>query len=229
MKVICWKYYLKVANLTKTYVFNIQKKYSFMVSKKDIVVLVNGLSATGKSVLCEKIANYFGLKYFPTSGILHALIEKELKKQKIAVKKNTGFWESEEGKIFFSERLRNGSFDKKVDEELLKKINRGGVVLDSWVMPWLSKKGYKIWLTASDKVRYKRAALRNRESITKTKKRIIEKEKKTACIYKKLYGFTWAKELAVFDLIINTDNLTEKEVFEKAKKAIEKDLLKKKK
>jgi cytidylate kinase len=192
------------------------------MKKKDLVVIINGPAGTGKSVLCEKIAKYFKIKYYPTSGALKAVMAEELEKQKINVEKNTGFWESKKGKKFLAKRLKDSSFDKKVDAKLFELINKGGVVLDSWVMPWLSKKGFKIWLTASDKIRFERVAKRDGTSIKEAKEKVRIKEKKSTAIYKKIYGFTWGKNLEVFDLIINTNDLTEAGVFEKAKEAIQK-------
>lgn len=191
------------------------------MEKNNLVVLVCGVAGTGKSVLCEKLTKHFKLKYVPTSGLLRTLMEKELKKQNVAVAKNIGFWESDAGKQFMAERAKNSEFDKKLDKELFKLIEKGNVVLDSWTMPWLSKKGYKIWLTASDSVRFERLAKRNGKSIGEIAESAKAKEKNTAEIYKKIYGFDWGKDLSVFDLVIDTDNLTEREVFEKAKNGIE--------
>ena len=193
-----------------------------MPKEKKLVILISGLAGSGKSVLCEKIAQHFKLKYYPTSGVLRSIMKREVSKQNVAVTKNTGFWESPQGKEFMAERLKDPRFDKEVDKELQKLIRTGGIVLDSWVMPWISKKGYKIWLTASDSVRFKRVAGRNKKSINDAKEQIITKENKSIEIYKKLYGFTWGKDLEVFDLIINTDDLTEQEVFEVACEALEK-------
>lgn len=198
-----------------------QTKKNLKAKTRNIVVIVCGVAGSGKSVLCEKIAAHFGLKYVPTSGVLRKLIEKELEKKNIDVSKNTGFWESQEGKRFMAERAANPKFDKQLDKELLKTIEKGKVVLDSWTMPWLSKKGFKIWLTASDSVRFARIALRNGKSIEEIAASARAKEENSAIIYKKLYGFDWGKDLSVFDLVIDTNKLTEQGVFEKAKNIIE--------
>ena len=84
--------------------------------------------------------------------------------------------------------------------------------MDSWTMGYLSKKGFKIWLKASVETRAKRIAKRNNQSIEEVLKAIKLKEEKTTEIYKKLYGFTLGEELKKFDLVIDTETISELEV-----------------
>ena len=77
-----------------------------MAKNAKLVIISSGLAGSGKSVLCEKLAEYFKINYTPTSGILRKVLERELKKQHIEVTKNTGFWESEEAKKFMKDRLK---------------------------------------------------------------------------------------------------------------------------
>ena len=81
-------------------------------------------------------------------------------------------------------------------------------------MPWLCKKGFKIWLHASPSVRAKRVAQRDKLEEKKVLEKIIERDKKTAGLYRKIYGFSIGEDLTPFQLVINSDNLKEKEVFE---------------
>jgi len=189
-----------------------------------MIIIASGLSGTGKSVLCEKLARYFRLRYVPASGIYKKVREEKLSEMHIGqLKKNVGWWESAEGQRFMEKRLKDPKFDRAVDNTLLRMIEKGNVATDSWTMPWLSKKGFKIWLKASDGVRGERLAKRDRSKNKRQLLKIIrQKEKRTKKIYKKLYGFDFAKDFSPFDLIIDTDALDKQQVFEIAKKAIEK-------
>ncbi|MFH1256478.1 MAG: cytidylate kinase family protein [Candidatus Diapherotrites archaeon] len=181
---------------------------------KKMVLLIAGLSGTGKSNLCERLAEKFRLHYYPTSSLLKQLREKEFKKiRRKELGKNLGWFESTEGKKFLDERLRDSKTDELLDRELLKLIGKGNVVLDSWTMPWLSKTGFKAWLTASDNVRFKRLAGRDKIAVKKIESIVREKEKKTAALFRRIYGFEFGKDLEPFNLLVNTDNLSEKEVF----------------
>ena len=45
---------------------------------------------------------------------------------------------------------------------------------------------------------------------------------KNKALYKKLYGFDFSDDKSVFDLIINTDNLTAKQVIDVTKETVRK-------
>ncbi|MEM2518022.1 MAG: cytidylate kinase family protein, partial [Candidatus Bathyarchaeia archaeon] len=157
----------------------------------------------------KKLAEKYGLKYYSGGDALKALaIEKGYK----PIEK--GWWESPEGLSFMDNRNRNPEFDKAVDKKLLEVAEQGNVVLDSWTMPWLLKKGFKIWLEASAKKRAERVAKRDGISIEKALEALRSKEEKTKSIYKKLYGFSLGEDFTPFHLILDTDNLTADEVFQ---------------
>lgn len=128
--------------------------------------------------------------------------------------KETGWWESDEGKRFLKRRVEDQAFDKKVDEKLLRWARSGNIVLDSWTMPWLFKGGFKIWLEASPRVRARRLAKRNSISLQAALKAIREKDAKTKVIYKDLYGFDLGEDFSPFDMILDADDLSADEVFE---------------
>jgi cytidylate kinase len=80
-------------------------------------------------------------------------------------------------------------------------------------MPWLLKKGFKIWLEASQEKRAERIAKRDGISVGEALKALRNKEKRTKTIYKKLYNFSLGEDFAPFHLILDTDNLKAEEVF----------------
>jgi len=190
--------------------------------KQKIVVCVAGMSGCGKSTVAKKLAGKYGLRYLSGGGALKALaIEGGYQPCE------KGWWETEEGKRFLEKRRVDTQFDRRVDEELLKEAKRGNVVLDSWTMPWLLKRGFKIWLEASPDVRARRIAERDDISLEKALSALSEKDEKTRMIYKSLYGFNLGEDFSPFNLILDTDELSVEEVFQTLCMAIDCLLIKK--
>ncbi len=186
-----------------------------------IVVCISGMAGTGKSTLAKKLAQKYGLKYYSGGDALKALAAEE----GCDVSSN-GWWESPEGLAFLRQREKDPQFDKAVDEKLLGYAKQGDVLLDSWVMPWLLKTGFKIWLLASIEKRAERIAERDKFTFEDALRILKEKEARTKAIYKKLYGFTLGEDFAPFNLVLDTDDLTAEEVFQVLCKVLDNIVLK---
>ena len=198
-------------------------KYKFRAYfvMKEKVVIVSGLSGSGKSNLVEFIAKKFSLDFVHTSALLKELLEEKKAEIKGSFgEKNFGWWESEEARKAFDKRIEQTKFDELLDKKLLELIDKGNIVMDSWTMGYLSSKGFKIWLNASIETRAKRIALRNKQDFSEVLKAIKLKEEKTTEIYKKIYGFTLGENLEKFDLVIDTEKIPEKKVREIALNAL---------
>jgi cytidylate kinase len=167
------------------------------------------MAGTGKSTLAKKLAKKYGLRYYSGGDALKALAAEEGYDSSIR-----GWWESPAGLSFLEKREKNLRFDKAVDDKLLEYAQQGRVLLDSWTMPWLLKTGFKIWLVASVEKRAERIARRDRLSIKEALQVLKEKEARTKAIYKKLYGFTLGEDFEPFNLVLDTDNLNAREVFQ---------------
>jgi cytidylate kinase len=178
-------------------------------TRRNIVICLAGLTACGKSTVARRLAEKYRLKYVSGGTVL-----KELALRMGYKSQERGWWETTEGMRFLDQRLRDPRFDKQVDEELLNWAQRGNVVLDSWTMAWLSKSGFKIWLEVSPQERAKRLASRDRVSLREAEKIIKEKDGKTKQIYERLYGFKLGEDFSPFDLILDTEQLSPKEVFD---------------
>ncbi|MEM3538521.1 MAG: cytidylate kinase family protein [Nitrososphaerales archaeon] len=184
---------------------------------KKIVICISGMAGSGKSTLAKRIAERYNLNYFSGGDAL-----KQLAMEKGYKPKGNGWWESKEGIKFMEEREKDKSFDKKVDERLLEIAKIGGVVLDSWTMPWLFKgEAFKIWLKASLEVRAKRAAKRDFMEVDNVIKIIKDKDERTRRIYKELYGFNFGEDLSPFDLVLSTDKFDPDGVYEIVSKAVD--------
>ena len=173
------------------------------------IICVGGMAGSGKSTLAQKIAEKYGLKYFSGGAALKLLAVEEGYRPV-----ERGWWESEEGMRFLEKRGRDPRFDQAVDEKLLQIAHQGNVVLDSWTMPWLLKKGFKIWLEASVEKRAERIAERDKISFKEALEAVKRKERQTKIIYKKMYGFSLGDDYAPFNFILDTNILNEEEVFQ---------------
>ena len=175
---------------------------------EDVVISVCGMAGSGKSTQARKLAEKYCLKFFSGGDALKALALKEGFKPL-----NYGWWESREGMRFLKVRSVDQKYDKKVDEMLLEVADEGNVVLDSWTMPWLLKRGFKIWLEASAEKRAERIAQRDRMPVVNALKALKAKEKRTKMIYKRLYGFKLGEDFEPFHFILDTESLSSDEVF----------------
>jgi len=178
-------------------------------TKEPVVICISGMAGSGKSTVAKMLAERYGLKYYSGGDAL-----KELAAEKGHEPFKRGWWESEEGIRFIKERENDPKFDKAVDKKLMELAQQGNVILDSWAMPWLLKKGFKIWLEASLEKRAERIAKRDNITVKEAVEAIKRKEEGTKTIYKKLYGFDLGEDFAPFHLILDTDNLTQEEVFQ---------------
>jgi cytidylate kinase len=179
------------------------------VNQENLVICISGMAGTGKSTLSKKLAQKYNLRYYSGGDALKALAAEEGYNAF-----GRGWWESPEGLSFLEKREKNLKFDKAVDDKLLEYAQQGNVLLDSWTMPWLLKTGFKIWLVASIEKRAERIVKRDKITMKEASQVLKEKEARTKAIYKKLYGFDLGKDFAPFHLVLDTDNLNAKEVFQ---------------
>lgn len=179
---------------------------------KNNTIILFGLSGSGKSTLANMLGRKLGLRVVHPSSILKDLLEN--KKPNIAgSKEGAGFWESSKGVDLFKKRLKDTiPADLQCDKLLLREIEKGEVVIDSWSLPWLTRKGIKICLNATLNTRAQRVAMRSKISNTSATKIIQLKDCKTRDLYLKHRGFDIKKDHQVFDLVINTNRLSKMEV-----------------
>ncbi|MFH0906468.1 MAG: cytidylate kinase family protein [archaeon] len=184
-----------------------------------MIVIINGLTSAGKSY----IANYLESKLKKKGySVVHAsdLFRQLLSNEKLDYKKtkmNTGWYDKSN---IDSKRKVNSSLDKKLDNYLLDLIkDKDNLIICSRTMPCLSKKGIKVWIGASLEERTKRLSLRDKISKTSARKIIKAKDDFSIKQYKKIYGFD-LNNLDVYDIIIDTTNLSIKQAEAKAYKYV---------
>jgi CMP/dCMP kinase len=178
-------------------------------------IFVCGFSATGKSCVVESIAKDLNLKIIHASDILKQISIGKVK-DSISIentKMNTGWYENSNLDLI---RKKNDNLDLELDKFLLNYVRKNdNFIIDSWTLPYLYKKGFKIWLKADVIERIKRMSKRDNIDYEQASKLINKKDNFSKNKFKKLYNFELGKDLSNFDYIIDTTNLSIKEIKEK--------------
>ena len=179
-----------------------------MMSRGRIVICISGFAATGKSTLGKRLAETLGLRYLSGGeGLKMLAVERGYRPG------GQEWWETEEGLRFLEERLKNPEFDKLVDGKLLDAAKEGDVVIDSWVLPWLYREGFNIWLKASLKARAERMRKRSGLPLEEARRIIRQRDSESAELYRKLYGIELGRDYDPFHLVLDTSNLGEDSVY----------------
>ncbi|ASI13642.1 cytidylate kinase [Candidatus Mancarchaeum acidiphilum] len=178
----------------------------------DKTIIIFGFSGSGKSTSANEVGKTLKLRVVHPSSILRNIIEKKEVDTKHTTH-NEGFWESREGMKMFMDRLNEKvPPDVISDRIILREAEKGNVVIDSWSLPWIARKGIKIYLKADITTRAKRVAARDGISYESALNAVRIKDKETRRLFKKVYGFDIKMDLKVFDSIISTDGKSRKEV-----------------
>ena len=180
-------------------------------------IVISGPPAVGKTTVAKGLAEEFQLQYLSGGDVL-----KEMAKEQGFNSDGDDWWDTEDGMNFLNQREQNSEFDKKLDEKLTGLFNQGGMVITSYTLPWLIKDGIKIWLEGSHASSTKR--MQSRDKMTSEEAYEVTRERfdKNRALYKKLYNFDFGEDKSVFDLIINTDNLTAQQVIDVTKETVRK-------
>ena len=180
-------------------------------------IVISGPPAVGKTTVAKGLAEEFQLQYLSGGDVL-----KEMASEQGFDSKGDDWWDTEEGMKFLNQREQNSEFDKKLDEKLIALFNQGGMVITSYTLPWLIKDGIRIWLEGSHESSTKRMQSRDSMSSEDAYKVTKKRFDKNKALYKKLYDFDFGEDKSVFDLIINTDNLTAQQVIDVTKETVRK-------
>lgn len=183
--------------------------------KKSIVI--SGPPAVGKTTVAMGLAKEFDVKYLSGGDVL-----KEMAREQGYDSSGDNWWDTKEGLEFLNQREQNSEFDKKLDDKLIKLFLQGGMVITSYTLPWLIDDGIKIWLEGSHISSTQR--MQSRDNMSSEEARSITKKRfdKNKILYKKLYDFDFGEDKSVFDVIIQTDDLTAKQVIDVATEHVRK-------
>lgn len=183
--------------------------------KNSTAVLIFGLAGVGKSTLAQRLGAKLGWRVIHPSGLMRDLWENRSVDLN-ASRSNDGYWETPKGRRLLRERLTETTpLDVMVNEILLREVEKGGVVIDTWALPWLTDQGWRVHLTAPLRVRAARAATRRREveEGSPLESLLADKDQETRDLFLRLYGFDIFRDHHVFDYTVDTTGLDSDQVF----------------
>ncbi len=158
-----------------------------------MIICISGLSGSGKTTIAS-------------------LLAKEMKIRHV----NRSYKEFAKGENLtdFVKKVKP-SFDRKFDREVIKEANGQNSVVSTWLGPWTIKNStLNVWLNASFDARAKRKAKDLGMSVGSAKKYVKERDSTWPNHVKKVYGIDVIKDHDVFDIEINTERMTKKQIVE---------------
>ena len=167
------------------------------------------MPSVGKSTLAKKLSSELSIHSIGGGDVL-----KEIASRRGISTEGADWWDTERGMKFLSERFKDPSLDRQVDDLLLEKAKQGNVVITSYTLPWLAKGCYKIWLKSTEKVRSERMSKRDNIAPNIALDIVRKREAENGRLYKELYNIDFGGDLSIFDLVVDTDSLNERDVFE---------------
>ena len=171
----------------------------------------------GKTTVGKGLAAEFGLRYLSGGDVL-----KEMARKQGFEPDGDDWWDTQQGMEFLGQRENNPTFDKELDHRLMSLFEQGGIVITSYTLPWLIKGGIRIWLDGSHASSTRRMQFRDHMSTTKAFEVTKRRFDKNKALYRNLYDFEFGYDRDVFDLKIDTDNLTAQQVIDVAQDTVRK-------
>ena len=170
-------------------------------------IIISGMPAVGKTTVSKTVSAALAIPLVGGGDVL-----KEMAIEEGYSPGGDDWWDTADGMGFLKERKRSSEFDKEVDSRLLQKAKRGGVVITSYPLPWLTKKGLKVWLSGTVRSRARRMARRDGMTISQCLEVLSVRDVGNYRLYKKIYGIEFGKDLKPFDLVVDTDAIDESRV-----------------
>ncbi|MGP3667502.1 MAG: (d)CMP kinase [Candidatus Bathyarchaeota archaeon] len=160
--------------------------------REGLVITVGGLHGTGKSTYAKALAKIFNLKHLSAGEMF----------RKIAEEKGLSLLD------LTSMAGKTVEIDTIIDSRVKEESRKGSVVIDGLLSAWMVGElaDVKIYLYASDDVRFRRIAQRDNMSYEEAKKVTLEREKAEKERFKRYYGID-LEDLTIYDLALNTGPL----------------------
>ena len=161
-------------------------------NQSGIVVTISGLHGTGKSTYSCILAEKFGLRHVSAGKLF----------RQISVERGVSLAELSRLATTREE------MDILVDEQTKKAAAQGNVIIDGLLAGWMTDEqaDIKVFLTASDPIRFKRIAKRERTSYEDAKKATMIREDFERRRFKRYYNID-IEDRSIYDMVFNTELL----------------------
>ncbi len=167
-----------------------------------MIITVGGSIGSGKSTLAKRLAQTLGYDYFSVGDIMRSLAkEKGISLIQLSLMAE-----------------KDPSIDQQLDDHQ-RKLAKGDCVIDSRLGAYILDADFKIWLDASSPVQVKRISGRDKVPIGEAEILVARREASEAERYRKIYGID-VYDQSVYDLILDTDDLSKDEVLDKCLQAV---------
>ncbi len=185
------------------------------MQRSELRIIIFGFAGAGKSTTAEAIGKHYGLRIVHPSGIMRMIAAQQTVDTEKAPY-GRGFWETPRGIALFKSRLNEEApLDLIADTYLIEELEKGGVAMDSWNMPWLYPGGIKIYLKVLQAERIQRVSRRSTIDLSSAQNIVDMKDNETHTLFKRLYDIDIKHDHDVFDLVVDASEQTKKEVVER--------------
>ncbi len=169
-----------------------------------MIITISGLHGTGKSEIAKLIADRLGILYYSTGQMFRDLA----KEKNMTLEEYTNYVE------------HHPDIDKELDNKVVNIAKKGNIIIDSQLSGYILKSiaDFRIHLTCPLELRVKRMSERDQTSLEEKLKETTLREKSELERFKKLYNIDISDKNLInelFDLVINTENLSIEEVLDK--------------